>query len=93
MEPKTVFSNGRNTFDTVIESETLVMRGQATVGTSGNTFYGQIYTKSGEEYIGGYSQTNLSIANPSRMSYFLDAATLLVQLNSDVTAKAREETA
>ena len=90
MESKTVFSNGRNTFDTVIESETLVMRGQATVGTSGNTFYGQIYTKSGEEYIGDDSQTNLSIANPSRMSYFLDAATLLVQLNSDVTAKAQE---
>lgn len=90
MESKTVFSNGRNTFDTVIESETLVMRGQATVGTSGNTFYGQIYTKSGEEYICDYSQTNLSIANPSRMSYFLDAATLLVQLNSDVTAKAQE---
>lgn len=92
MESKTVFSNGRNTFDTVIESETLVMRGQATVGTSGNTFYGQIYTKSGE-YIGDYSQPNLSIANPSRMSYFLDAATLLVQLNSDVTAKAQEVTA
>lgn len=90
MEIKTVFSNERNTFDTVIESETLVMLGQATVGTSGNTFYGQIYTKSGEEYIGDYSQTNLSIANPSRMSYFLDAATLLVQLNSDVTAKAQE---
>lgn len=93
METKTVFSNGRNTFDTVIESETLVMRGQATVGTSGNTFYGQIYTKSGEEYIGDYSQANLSIATPSRMSYFLDAATLLVQLNSDVTAKAQEVTA
>ena len=48
------------------------------------------FEKSGEEYIGDYSQTNLSIANPSRMSYFLDAATLLVQLNSDVTAKAQE---
>ena len=57
MEPKTVFSNGRNTFDTVIESETLVMRGQATVGTSGNTFYGQIYTKSGEEFFARLSQS------------------------------------
>ena len=64
MESKTVFSNGRNTFDTVIESETLVMRGQVTVGTSGNTFYGQIYTKSGEEYIGDYSQTRLLADQP-----------------------------
>ena len=73
-----------------MEPKTVFSNGQATVGTSGNTCYGQIYTKSGEEYIGDYSQTNLSIANPSRMSYFLDAATLLVQLNSDVTAKAQE---
>ena len=94
MESKTVFSNGRNTFDTVIESETLVMRGQATVGVGGkNSFNGQISKKDTGDYVGDYSQTNLSIADSSRMSYFLDAATLLVQLNSDVTAKAQEVTA
>lgn len=30
------------------------------------------------------------VINQGRVSYFLDAATLLVQLNSDVTAKAQE---
>lgn len=91
MESKTVFSNGRNTFDTVIESETLVMRGQATVGTSGNTFYGQIYTKSGEEYIGDYSQAYLSFDNPARDATMMtEAATLWVQLGADIKTKAEE---
>lgn len=87
----TVFSNGRNTFDTVIEGDTIVLRGQATVGGEGkNSFNGQISKKDTGEYVGDYSQTNLSIADSARMDYMIESATLLTQLNKDIIAKAVE---
>ena len=88
---QTVFSNGRNTFDTVIEGETVRLQGQTTLGGSENSFYGQITKKDNGEYIGDYSQGNISIANPARDALMMvEAATLWAQLGTDIAAKAEE---
>lgn len=87
---QTVFSNGRNTFDTVLVGTTVTMRGQATIGDKDVSFYGQISKNDTGEYVGDYSQTNLSISDVSRMDYLVESATLLKQLSDDVTAKQEE---
>ena len=87
----TVFSNGRNTFDTVIEGETVRLQGQATIGGSENNFYGQMTKKENGEYIGDYSQGNISLADPARDATMMtEAATLWVQLGADIKTKAEE---
>lgn len=89
---KTVFSNGRKTFDTLLEGETLVMKGQATIGAAnGNNCQGQIYAKEGDSYVGDYSKTYLSLSDPSRADSFVEAAGMLVQLASDMAEKEKEE--
>ena len=88
---QTVFSNGRNTFDTVIEGENVRLQGQATIGGSENNFYGQMTKKEGGEYIGDYSQSNISLADPARDATMMtEAATLWVQLGADIKTKAEE---
>lgn len=87
---QTVFSNGRNTFDTVLVGTTVTMRGQATIGDTEVSFYGQISKNENNEYVGDYSQTNLSISDVSRMEYLIESATLLKQLSDDVTEKQGE---
>lgn len=87
---QTVFSNGRNTFDTVLVGTTVTMRGQATIGDTEVSFYGQISKNDTGEYVGDYSQTNLSLSDPSRMDYLIESATLLKQLSDDVATKQTE---
>lgn len=87
---QTIFSNGRNTFDTVLVGETVTMRGQATIGDKEVSFYGQISKNDNNDYVGDYSQTNLSIADQSRMDYLIESATLLKQLSDDVATKQTE---
>ena len=58
---------------------------------SENSFYGQITKKDNGEYIGDYSQGNISIANPTRdATMMVEAATLWAQLGTDIAAKAEE---
>ena len=88
---QTVFSNGRNTFDTVIEGENVRLQGQATIGGSENEFHGQMSKKEGGEYVGDYSQGNISLADPARDATMMtEAATLWVQLGADIKTKAEE---
>lgn len=93
MESKTVFSNGRNTFDTVLEGETITMRGTATIGKETIEFNGQMSRKDNGTYIGDYATTSVSVGDSSRIDYIIEAATMLKQLTSDVKAKSQEETA
>lgn len=87
---QTVFSNGRNTFDTVIEGTTVRLQGQATIGNE-STFYGQMTKMEGGEYIGDYSQGNISLADPARDALMMvEAATLWSQLGQDIKTKAEE---
>lgn len=87
----TVFSNGRKTFDTVIEGETVRLQGQATIGGSENSINGQMTKKDSGEYIGDYSQGNISLADPSRNAMtMVEAATLWTQLGQDIKTKAEE---
>lgn len=93
MESKTVFGNGRNTFDTVLEGETITMRGTATIGKEKVEFNGQMSRKDNGTYIGDYATTSVSVGDSSRIDYIIEAATMLKQLTSDINAKAQEETA
>lgn len=93
MESKTVFSNGRNTFDAVLEGETITMRGTATIGKETIEFNGQMSRKDNGSYIGDYTKTSVSVGDSSRIDYIIEAATMLKQLTSDINAKAQEVTA
>lgn len=90
MEIKTVFSNGRNTFDTVLEGETITMRGTATIGKETIEFNGQMSRKDNGTYIGDYATTSVSVGDSSRIDYLIEAATMLKQLTNDVKAKSQE---
>lgn len=90
---QTVFSNGRNTFDTVIEGTTVRLQGQATIGNE-STFYGQMTKMEGGDYVGDYSQGNISLADPARDAAMMtEAAQLWVQLGTDIAAKKEEVSA
>lgn len=90
MESKTVFSNVRNTFDTVLEGETITMRGTATIGKETIEFNGQMSRKDNGTYIGEYATASVSVGDSSRIDYLIEAATMLKQLTSDVKAKSQE---
>ena len=87
---KTVFSNGRKTLDTVLVGESVTMRGQATIGDSGNEFHGQISRNDTGAYVGDYSQNNLSLADTGDIAYIVEAATMLAQLSADVEERSSE---
>ena len=90
---QTVFSNGRNTFDTVIEGTNIRLQGQATIGNE-CTFNGQMTKMEGGDYVGDYSQGNISLADPARDAAMMtEAAQLWVQLGVDIAAKKEEVSA
>ena len=88
---QTIFSNERKTFDTVIEGTTVRLQGQATLGSNENNFYGQMTKKEGGEYVGDYSQGNISLSDPARDAALMtEAVQLWVQLGQDIILKEEE---
>lgn len=90
MNATTIFTNERKTFTTSIEGETLIMRGEATIGSENTNFNGQILRKTDGNYVGDYSTNNLSINSDGNTGYWIEAATLIDQLGKDVEAKKTE---
>lgn len=86
---QTVFSNGRNTFDTVIEDESIKLIGTATIGNT-TEFSGQAINKDDNRYIGDYSKNNVSRADGEPISTLTGILTLVAQLEEDVNAKKEE---
>lgn len=84
----TVFTNKRSQFETSTEGDNIILQGHASIGASGQSFNGQILQKDTQDYVGDYSETNISCHN---MDYFIEAATLLTQLKSDINTKSEEE--
>lgn len=87
---QTVFSNDRKVFDTVLKGDAVTLIGEAIIGDVEFSFRGQISKNDNNDYVGDYTQTNLSIADPSRMDYLIESATLLKQLSDDVATKQTE---
>lgn len=92
---QTVFSNDRKVFDTVLKGDAVTLIGEAIIGDVEFSFRGQISKNDnndyvGDYYVGDYRQTNLSIADQSRMDYLIESATLLKQLSDDVATKQTE---
>lgn len=87
---QTVFSNDRKVFDTVLKGDAVTLIGEAIIGDVEFSFRGQISKNDNNDYVGDYTQTNLSIADQSRMDYLIESATLLKQLSDDVATKQTE---
>lgn len=86
----TVFSEQSTRFKTVTEGATVKLEGVCSFNKTSFEMSGSIYKKDDNLFIGSYGSTRVEMQNDADMSMFVEAATQLNQLITDIKAKQKE---